>query len=185
MITFIDMDGVLVDLVPAWLKIKGFEMPSQWPGGEYYLHKIFPISREDIWKGCDEEWWANLPKTGIANELLSFVECHSDEVYLVTNPVVEEGATGKILWIERNYPQHINRFMMGPCRYLLARNDRILIDDQDNNIDLFNQHGGRGILLPQPWNRYHNRKDDFKIRFLNCIEAHNIGARELNGKEWT
>ena len=43
-------------------------------------------------------------------------------------------------------------FMIGTQKYLLAKPDVVLIDDQHKNIDLFREHGGQAILFPQPWN---------------------------------
>ena len=39
-------------------------------------------------------------------------------------------------------------------------NVKLLIDDNDTNVDRFRERGGRAILFPQPWNRNHSLAED-------------------------
>ncbi len=34
-------------------------------------------------------------------------------------------------------------------------NEALIIDDSDANIDKFREWGGRGLLVPRPWNTLH------------------------------
>lgn len=185
---FIDMDGVLVDLLPAWLKLKGLKMPNPWPDGVYDLKKIFSIEDHNIWDGCDEKWWAELPPTPDAAEIVKTVEGYVGLIYLITNPIVIAGASGKIQWISKNFPRFAMRWMMGPCRTTLANDETILIDDESKNIDSFNQSGGRGITLARKWNNRFAQSastvPDLNRRLGNCISAYAVGAREISTKPW-
>lgn len=171
----IDMDGVIVDLVPAWLRYRGFKMPQPWPDGEYDLTKIFDIRAEHVWAGCDEDWWENLPPTQEAGELMALVADHFDhsDVYIVTKPVTEAGATGKLAWLRKHYPAFLDRYIMTPCRHLLANRDTILIDDQSTNVDLFNQHGGYGVIVPRLWNHEFEKSnqplDHVRATLRRCV----------------
>ena len=51
-------------------------------------------------------------------------------------------------------------FLIGPPKWICARPDQLLIDDNDTNIDNFRDRGGHGILFPQPWNRNHGLVED-------------------------
>lgn len=184
------MDGVIVDLVPGWLRHRGFFMPDPWPAGEYYLHKIFDIDPEHVWHGCSDEWWANLPKTPEADAIIEMVERRFEpsEIYIVTLPVTAAGACGKLHWLERHYPRFVRRYLMTPCRELLADNHTVLLDDQLDNVKRFQQSGGRGIVVPRPWNDRHRQANqivaDLETRLSYCLEAYGLGAWELTGKFW-
>jgi hypothetical protein len=46
------------------------------------------------------------------------------------------------------------QYAITPRKYLFARPDALLIDDNPTNIDTFIQNGGQGLLVPRPWNVY-------------------------------
>lgn len=186
----LDMDGVIADIVPAWLRHRGFAMPQPWPDGEYNLAKIFNIDHHTVWDGCDEDWWANLPKTKEADRIVAAVEQRfsPEEIFIVTKPVVTAGATGKLLWLNKHYHRFLNRYFITPCREELANDETILIDDQSDAVDLFNHRGGRGILLSRPWNRGFAKSNqtlvDLETRLDRCRNAFGVGAMELTGQNW-
>jgi hypothetical protein len=187
----VDMDGVIVDLVGAWLSYRGRKMPQPWPDGNYNMAEVFDISPELVWRGCDEDWWEELPKTTDADLILDIVERRfaAEEIYIVTKPVVSDGATGKLRWLQRHYPRFLDRYILTPCREVLANDETILIDDSSANTDLFNRCGGRGILLPRLWNRRFAKSNqavvDLESRLDRCRGAFGVGAWELIGQEWT
>lgn len=186
----VDMDGVIADIVPAWLSYRGKKMPQPWPDGNYNMAEIFNIPPELVWRGCDEDWWEELPKTADADAILDIVESRfaSEDIYIVSKPVIDDGATGKLRWLQRHYPRFLGRYLLTPCREILANDETILIDDSSENIDLFNRNGGRGILLPRPWNRRFAKSNqaakDLELRIDRCRGAFGVGAYEIIGQEW-
>ena len=67
---------------------------------------------------------------------------------------------GKIRWLQKHFGRRFRDFMIGPRKHLLARPDTALVDDSDRNIRDFREHGGQGVLFPQPWNSGHDQVDD-------------------------
>jgi 5'(3')-deoxyribonucleotidase len=174
---YVDMDGVIADIVPAWLSYRGLRMPERWPDGNYNLAEIFNIPPALVWRGCDEDWWENLPKTPDADRIIDIVERRFAlrEIYIVSKPVVNDGATGKLRWLQRHYPRFLGRYLLTPCREVLANAEAVLIDDSSENIDLFNRCGGRGLLLARLWNRRF-AKSNQAAEDLECRLAETLGT---------
>lgn len=174
----IDLDGVLCDLHNPWIALNGSKWPEHWPPGEYNMEKVFGWT--NMWKKVDEKFWAELPLTPWAHELMDIVESNfrQKDICLVTvGPIHEDyshiGASGKIQWIKKHFPQYFNQFLIGPARQFCADSTTILIDDYDGNIDKFRANGGVGILFPRIWNsnyQYENRRIEYTIGQLyeNC-----------------
>ncbi len=184
----VDMDGVVVDFINPFFRKLGVKMPEHWPDGEYSPEKLFDLTEEQVWNGIGELWWRQLPKTEEADEIIFHLHTYTDQVYFVTRPQRWAGATAKIKWISDFYPGMANRFILTPHRELLANDDTILIDDQSNNIDLFNAHGGRGILMPRYWNRnkkHMNNAGAWTIQAVdNCVAAMSMGINEISDRSW-
>lgn len=184
----VDIDGVLAATQQAIAKIRGIDFPNPWPVDQYHMGKVYGITDEELWNGCDESWWANIPQTDEAQHLMDLATSYSNNVYLVTKPMHYGGASGKIVWIEKNFQMFANRYFITPCRHAMADDDTFLIDDSSENVDFFNQAGGRAILMPRPWNRdavkSNQSLDAVVSRLGNCVKAWDLGVNELKGKEW-
>lgn len=172
---YIDLDGVLVDFINPWMKLYGFEPPRPWPAGEWQLSKIFPIDKNALWHRCTAEWWEHLEPTVEARLIIEMAERYTKNLYLVTNPPTYAAAQGKLAWINRYLPDFNDRYLITPCREILADDDSFLIDDYEKNIDLFNLGGGRGLLLARPWNRGYSQSnqslDNLSTRLGYCVDA--------------
>jgi len=157
MICFIDMDGVLVNFRKGICKAFGRDDPSNnWTFWEHW-----PVLFKEIDAVCTEQFWAGLDWTKEGKQILEMVEVTFDNIYFLTTPMPNPGsATGKELWIEKHIPQYKNRTIITRApKGLFAGPDRVLIDDNDQNIHSFVEAGGQGILIPQPWNELHNWSD--------------------------
>ena len=57
---------------------------------------------------------------------------------------------GKKIWKDKHFPSV--PLYMAAQKWRLARKGHVLIDDKLSNIRDFNNHGGWGMIFPQPWN---------------------------------
>ncbi len=170
---FLDMDGVLVDFVSGLHKRMVMEYDEQaypYKLGEYEmlgfvadkkgikLNHVFEVtSRPLFWTGL--EWEPN----GRAILEAAYKSVGQDNVYLLSAPMARDGVwSGKVRWVQANIPELLPRMIISSApKHLLANGDSLLIDDKDKNIDGFRLAGGRGVLVPRPWNsRYMDRGAD-------------------------
>lgn len=164
---YLDMDGVLCDFVqsvhdslkiPYELKTYPYEL-GKWD----VLEEIIAVHGEkvkksDIYKPTDtHEFWDTMNWMPDGKMILSAVQycTNKEDLYICTSPMARPGAwSGKIAWLNKNHI-HKNIIVMSASKALLAHPDCILIDDKDSNIEDFIAAGGRGYLVPRPWNKRH------------------------------
>lgn len=152
---YVDMDGVLCDFVGDVCKFHNVSNPyfNTDNIGEYSLNKILGKKYMDIFGPLDAQFWANLPKLPWCDDLMKKVS-RKYEVHILTAPSGNKKCyEGKALWIEKHYPHLLDKLLIGRPKYCCAKSHSLLIDDKESNIDAFNEAGGLGLLVPQPWNR--------------------------------
>ncbi len=162
---FIDLDDVLAIFVPTYLKILDCgnidysDIDPKWGYDVVDIvnnlqHKIY--TSENVWSFTTQEMWANLPETQEARWLLNkcILEAGQKNVFILTKPTRDPlCVVGKVEWIQRFLPSDMrDQYFIGAHKYLCAREDNLLIDDNEDNINLFEDNGGSGILVPRPWN---------------------------------
>lgn len=160
MIYAIDLDGVLSDFVGGAAKVFDIDLTKiDWPPGLYNIAKVFNIIETSFWrKLTGAEFWETLEKTDFADALLGML---GGEQFIITSPTLDPMClSGKYIWIKHNYPELARKFLIGPCKEYCARPDICLVDDSDYNVDKFRRHGGKAILVPQPWNSAHAHVND-------------------------
>jgi hypothetical protein len=86
--------------------------------------------------------------------LVSTVErSMSGHVFVLTHALPNtECYAGKFAWLQKFTGSRKPPLMTAEHKALLAKKDRILIDDMDKNISPFTEAGGHGVLIPRPWN---------------------------------
>lgn len=157
---FCDIDGVLASFIPAALARHGRTL-EPYPAGLWALWEALGMTEADFWgpiKG--EEFWADLPVTEDAPEILAELERRfgpTNICLLTSRPLDPASYTGKARWVARHFPAYSRRLLVGACKEFCAHRDALLIDDSDTNVDRFKAAGGWAILLPRPWNRGHGR----------------------------
>ena len=131
------------------------------------LHPTKQFTEATFWKAIDRRFWATIPKStecdwllGVCAELVG-----RENVCILSAPTLDPDClAGKLDWIYRYMPKWLHRqFLFGPRKYFCAKRDALLIDDSDENIRLFCLHGGQGISMPRPWN---------KFEYINCPKGH-------------
>lgn len=168
---YLDMDGVVVDLVLAMMNRHGAPYPyeNKERHGIFEMSGFFGLSREAMWDGLDADFWASapphddLPATKAAiSEVTSW-----DNVCIVTSPVsVRTGdcVDGKLRWIRRHIPElPAKNVAFCAKKYLLAGPDKVLLDDWEENTVPFDAAGGRSVLFPRHWNTRHEQVDRFSL----------------------
>ncbi len=160
----VDMDGVLVDFVTAALRLHDrLEVLAAWPSGEWDVSAVMGISGSEFWRPIEEagaDFWASLEPYPWCDDLFELVESIGPWCILTSRSGDPFCAAGKITWLQRRFGPGFRNFLIGPPKWVCARSDQLLIDDNDTNVERFRARGGRAILFPRPWNRNHELSGD-------------------------
>lgn len=149
------MDGVLVDFTAGALQFHGkhldpqeirWEFPRQIGFGDTYA--------PDFWNPLGREFWENLDWTYEGLLLLAHLENYfGANITIISTPCETDGcADGKRNWVKKHIPQYSKRLFLGADKSILAGPNKVLIDDNDKNVETFRAAGGKAILVPRPWN---------------------------------
>lgn len=141
---FVDMDGVLADFHNTVARDHGKETYDQLKRGEMAIEQ----------SARKPGFIANLPKLSNAEKLIKGVCQCAGEYSILSSPLmsrVEQSSEEKSQWLENNLggaQPHSITFEHEKYRFAQQPDEtpNILIDDWDVNINLWNQHGGIGIL---------------------------------------
>lgn len=158
----LDVDGVLADFVAGACEVHNAEYPYTHPQnmGIYEMEGLIGLTSIEFMAPMSKDFWAGLKPTQDAHEIVKMVESKfgPENVALLTKPVPTPGCLeGKELWIRHHFPQFLNRFLIGSARKsFCAHENSVLIDDHEKNVKEFADAGGRGFLMPAPWNWKYN-----------------------------
>ena len=155
---YLDMDGVCCDFVGGVLRLfKKDGRIDDWPKGQYDVAKVAGISEKDLWQSVDNaghEFWRNLKEEVWFKPLYSGLKKRADQgLYFLTSPSKHESClAGKCRWLRDRFGDFFDEVVYTRHKQLLANADSVLIDDDPRNIEKFIKAGGKGILVPRPWN---------------------------------
>lgn len=158
---FLDMDGVLVDLLADWLPYLNEITGKNLEYGDinmYGLESVYGIPFSKIRKPLHKPgFWENLPMYPGADEFVAKLVKYGHEVYIATTPFPAELCCwGKKQWVKKNLPFiPLDRVIFIHDKHLL-RGDA-MVDDKPQNMVGF---PGMRILFDQPWNQPANLKKD-------------------------
>jgi 5'(3')-deoxyribonucleotidase len=176
-ICFVDLDGVVADFVGSVLKLHDLDPDDILPKmeGSYDIQNLLGLSTSEFWGVIDKDFtfWENLPLLPDAKQLMNALEERYKEIYFLSSPSLSPACHfGKATWVAEHFPKYQNKLILTGHKHLLAKKDRILIDDSDKNINRFKAAGGHVLLYPRPWNSKHHLSStafqNFKgqLRFL-------------------
>jgi 5'(3')-deoxyribonucleotidase len=158
---FVDMDGVLADFVKGACEAHGRPSPYVDPKsvGIFDMDKLWKMSAQEFWRPLERDgFWRELEILPDARELVEML-CKwfkAENVCVLTAPSLDPRCIPeKRAWIAANFPALAKNMLFGSAKRFLAGQFRWLIDDRNENIDNFVNHGGIGVLYPQVWNRNH------------------------------
>lgn len=184
----LDMDGVLVDLVPAVFDF--WEVPhekDEYPEGVFacqdaakVLKPGFDVPSEQFWGCLSIDFWKELPKTEHCDEIMTkAVELAGlYNVFFCTFPCTPQSAAGKMLWVEKNFPGMTSRIIMCREKWALAKPGYILVDDRCQSCRDFRHHGGDAIVVPRAWNElksFRNHWGPATLRQMQKVYHHGEG----------
>jgi hypothetical protein len=158
----LDMDGVIADFTGHAITTLGYsaeEIYSKWIPGHYELFEMLGIKSEKVfWDQINHyghEWWSSIPRYTWADMLWDMLEGVAP-VTILTSPSRSPNAPkGKVRWLLDWKGPNFRSYMIGPQKYLCARDGALLIDDSEHKVRKFVAHGGRAILFPRLWNSNH------------------------------
>lgn len=144
-IIFVDLDGVLVDLVSGLSGVVGEKMDSANNDvfRKHYYKLVASLNHKDLMS-----FWTNLPPTKDCMTIWNSLK-HLQPLILtaVTDSMVT--CEGKKNWVEKHLQIPRERVFCA-CKSREKQNyaspNTILIDDYDKNIEQFKEKGGHGIL---------------------------------------
>lgn len=162
-ILMLDIDEVLVDFRRGACKAHGAdpEKVNQLNMGRWDMIEPLsqalgleaPMKRNEFWAPIEREgslFWGMLEETPYCDKVLSWAdEEFRDNWFLVSSPHnCVTSYTGKVSWIKNKFGKSFDRFFLTSHKELLAKPDRVLVDDSKHNVDKFVCHGGQGIVFP-------------------------------------
>jgi len=161
---FIDLDGVLCDLVEGICKYYNVKNPydSEKYNNNYNYCEVF--NKPNLFNELDYNFWINLEKTKEFNNIIE-ISLNYDS-YILSKAVNSECIKGKYDWISKHLPHMIDKSVLTAAKDACSNNDSVLLDDCNENIENF-VIKGKGYLVPRKWNAKHaltetNWIEDFK-----------------------
>jgi 5'(3')-deoxyribonucleotidase len=165
---FLDIDGVLSDfIVDAHIEHGRVFNPHTWPPGEWHIERVWGVTPDQFWGRLNnEDFWYNISPTPQFHDILELLSPF--EPVLLSSVTHPSPVKGRVKWIERYLPEYYEsgRFILTSAKHYCASWNSILIDDSDENCNLFNEYGGQSILYPQVWNSMYK----FALGSYNPIE---------------
>ena len=149
---YLDMDGVIVDLVQSVKNHYGLPHHED----TWEIHSWYGMKEEGFWEAFENhDWWANLPAFNGWKEFYDELIRLSGQVMILSKPSTNpQSLSGKVAWLQKHFGgDTFKNFVFTKHKHLLARSwSDILIDDSDANIDEFRLAGGTGIVCPRSYN---------------------------------
>ena len=156
MFTFIDLDGVLADFVGGVCLAHGKQLPYPEDRGVWDMAKIWGISLEEFWTPTNSfDFWYNLLPTPEAEMIVQTVESFvpKKNIAILTSPSLDkECIPAKRKWVMKYFPQFSGQIIFTNAKKFLSGPGRLLIDDDDKNIEAFHSGGGMTVKVPRLWN---------------------------------
>ena len=128
---------------------------------------------QTFWESVPRAAWSHTPRSPQFDALIEYAEhlVGRENVCILTTPTKDpECLAGKLEWIHDNLPSWLHRqFLIGPRKHFCAREDTLLIDDSDEQVNKFREHGGHAILVCDPF--WHRVDNSHRMVFLVCAQS--------------
>lgn len=177
---FLDLDGVVRAWDDAVIKLYNLRMNqseiTHWGSIYERAQALYNMSLQEFWDGQGEDFWLNLEFTPEATDVLCLLEKTKKDIVLLTAPTMNNAGWGQ-QWIRKHMPSYFykQKYIIGPCKYVCANSQSMLVDDAEKNIDPWIESGGVGFLFPRPWNRMR----ELAANPVRELEDHLVGLKLL------
>lgn len=154
MLFLLDMDGVVCNFIDGLIKSHGWPIKHD-DYASWDFHRTFGVTDEEMWESTnDGKWWLGLEEYPWAKVLVTELR-RRGEVVFCTSPSLDSSCPSqKVQWLRNHALMHPRRndYQIGGRKELNAKSGAILIDDSEDKVAKYIEHGGEAILFPQPWN---------------------------------
>ncbi len=164
---FLDLDGVLVDWSSGLCKLLKIDRYA--PEAQAILRSSSAIqgwkfgSLQDVDNAVNKagyNFWMNLELLPWAYKLIALVEEHADLYFLTSPSNFPAAAHAKVDYINQRFGR--KKYIITEHKYVCSRENCVLIDDMQKNIDEWSQGDGLVFHWPCQW----SLKEDPKL--LEC-----------------
>jgi len=167
-IVFCDLDEVISDFTGAALRVHGWkreQLEKVREPGHWDINNPMGLTLMEFWEPINKqgmEFWRDLELLPWAGKLISLLDELTEDTWrIITTPTLSlHSYMGKRHWINDNLPAMMRRSYIGGDKWLFANSNSVLIDDSEENVLAFQDHGGHGLLFPSPGNSLHEYSDD-------------------------
>lgn len=183
----IDMDGVLVDTLPAWLRwnyaTTGI-MAELSDITKWTMHEC-PVYANVAFKSVlrtpleNPVFWRTLPAMEGALDFMHEVIRRGIPYNIVTAPANDISTSAKYEWVERQLPEALKHLVITNDKASIRGN--VLIDDRDKNVVDFFMGNPEAELAFVPENAYLNKDmlDEFGVVYTSRVPNWDLILRAL------
>ena len=121
------------------------------------------LTNKQLWEKIDsqkEKFWSEMEPLPWFEDLIKLVNQYDEWRFLTSPSLSCYAASGKVLWFQKYFGKHFKKYIITPKenKPLLAYHN-VLIDDMDENCELFTKAGGHSIVFPGVHNSNNNLLD--------------------------
>lgn len=175
----LDMDEVLCDFVGGALDVHCWskaELVAKHRKGKWNIVPALGLTEEEFWRPIlleGERFWSGLAPTPWMRTLINAIRQQGLNWYIVTTPSRDPHCiVGKQKWLREHLGDDgHSRLVTCSDKWLLARSDRVLVDDRDSSIHRFRAEGGWGVTFPNFNNSLHALAHDPLAHVLPFLKA--------------
>ena len=164
---YLDLDGVVANFFKQCLTLFNRDDTEY---SEWYFWKDWNLTDDEFWNGINDspEFWAEIPTYSWTTTILSVVKYYDPEYKVLTSPHDHHTCySGKCKWVQEHLGISVpKRCIFTKEKHLLAKKNRILIDDGQDNIKKWTDEGGIGLLFPNNINEPSKEWVGDEIRFV-------------------
>lgn len=174
----LDLDGVCCDFVTAALDLYDTQLAHD-DILHYHFFGRLNTSVSEFYEKVDAmgpSFWTDMAPYPWFEELYAYLRAQDRVVFLTADTPSKYCLSGKKTWLEKHASIDgvSPDFIMCPAhiKQLVARPDRLLIDDYEDNRSQWLNAGGKCFLWPMPWNENrHIEKAEGKMERLRLALA--------------
>lgn len=159
---YIDMDGVLVDMVSYWLKRYNEDCNQNIAVSDvqdFDITKVIPLEHHQWILYYLREpgfFGPSLQPHVDAIEVFQKICEENEQVFVATTPHTksETCERDKRKWLEHHAPFfHIKDAIFTHHKHLMAKNGDVLLDDRPETLKKWKDSGGIAVCFERPWNK--------------------------------